>query len=384
MKALMRFIAVAGALMLFAGCGDGQQETWMSRVEITPPPADLTFDEAFAKDRDIRFSMPEGIVLGQIGHIVISSKGDLIVEDSYLKTLFQTDAEGNYLRQIGVRGVGEGEYYHITQLALDKSDDLYIQSIGEGIKYMVYSGDPYELKREVSVPVSAYIDHVVITEKGNIYASKVDSKHALFRFDSDFTQIDSMYQVEDERTATALHRYHNTILTPKRGGGFYFMYPTAYEIHQYSEQGELEKTLFSAYKSKHRDGIKPFPSDLDPDDWNPQIEKWFAEHIVRYQLFECGPNLLVLTQYRRGIGGVYEFYLNIMDNNGKSIVDGIRLPARHSLVTIKDSELYIRIQGEFNEATGETGDPHLAVYRLNDLEGVAQGGLAFSGSRVGE
>ena len=381
MKTLLHFNSVVGAMVIFAGCSNDQPA---DRVAITPPAADLSFDEAFVKDRDIHFNIPEDIVIGQIGYIEINSKGDLIVHDSYLKTLFQTDAEGNYLRQIGVRGAGEGEYYHITQLDLDKSGDLYIRSLGEGIKYMVYSGDPYELKREVSVPVSAYVDHVVITEEGNIYASKVDGKHALFRFDSDFTQIDSMYQVGDERLATALHRYHNTIITPKTRGGFYFMYPTVYEIHQYSEQGELEKTLFSEYRSKHRDGIKPFPADLDPNDWNPTIEEWFSGHIVRYQLFECDPNLLVLTQYRRGIGGVYEFYLNVMDKDGKSLVDGIRLPERHSLATIKGSDLYIRIQGEFDEATGETSDPHLAVYRLNDLEGAAQGGLAFSGSRVGQ
>ena len=382
MKTLLHFISAVGAMVICAGCSSDQPA---DRVAITPPAADLSFDEIFIKDRDIHFNMPEDIVIGQIGYTEINSKGDLIIQDSYLKVLFQTDAEGNYLRQIGVRGGGEGEYYHVNQLSLDKSGDLYIRSIGEGIKYMVYSGDPYELKREVSVPVfSTYVDHFVITEEGNIYASKVDGKHSLFRFNSDFTQIDSMYQVEDERTATALHRYHNTIITPKTGGGFYFMYPTVYEIHQYSEKGELEKTLFSEYRSKHRDGIKPFPADLDPNDWNPTIEEWFSGHIVRYRLFECDPNLLVLTQYRRGIGGVYEFYLNIMDKDGKSLVDGIRLPERHSLATTKGSELYIRIQGEFDETTGETSDPHLAVYRLNDLEGAAQGGLAFSGSRAGQ
>lgn len=378
MKTLIRFIAVAGAMMLFAGCGDERKEAYMGRMEITPPLVDLTFDEAFVKDRDIRFNMPEGIVLGQISYIVINSKGDLIVSDWFLKTLFQTDAEGNYLRQIGRQGGGKGQYYHITKLAIDKSDDLYIESVSEGIKYMVYSGDPYKLKKEVSVPTSAFIDHFVITEEGNIYASKVDGKRALFRLDDDFTRIDSLYPVEDQRTATALHRYHNTILTPKEGGGFYFMYPTVYEIHQYSERGELERTLFSHYRSKHRDGIRPFPVGLAPNDWNSKIEGWFANHIVRSELFECDPNLLVLMQYRKKIGRVYEFYLNVMNKDGTSLVDGIRLPEGHSLVTIKGSELYFRIEGEFNEATGEMSDPYMAVYRFNDRTGA--GKIAFSRS----
>ena len=194
------------------------------------------------------------------------------------------------------------------------------------------------LRGEVPDPNSQYIDHLVGTEEGHIYASQVDLRmdgiHALFRFDDHFKVIGSLYPVEDQRTATVLHRFHNTILTPKTGGGFYFMYPTTYEIHQYSGQGELEQTLFSAYQSKHRDGIKPFPSDLNPYDWNPKIEAWFAEHIVRDRLFECGSDLLVLVQYRREVGNKYQFYLNLLYKDGHSVADGIRVPAKHRPLTV--------------------------------------------------
>lgn len=84
------------------------------------------------------------------------------------------------------------------------------------------------------------------------------------------------------------------------------MYPTTYEIYRYSEQGELEQTLFSSYQSKYRDGIKPFPS----------------------------------------------------------VADGIRLPAKHTLKAVAGSELYFVVKGEFDEATGKTSDPYVAVYRL--------------------
>jgi hypothetical protein len=365
MKNLLPFIIVFGTVVLSAGCGDDPPKR---RVEITPPMTELTFDEAFVKDRDIYFNMPEGVVLGTINHVEVDSKGDLIVSDLTQGTIFLADAEGNYLWQIGARGGAEGEYFSIINVRLAPNGDLYITSAGEGLKYTVFSGGSYEFKREISSSFSQAIDHFVVTEGGHIYASQVDLRtdgiHALFRFDDNFKVIDSLYPVEDQRTAMALHRYHNTILTPKTGGGFYFMYPTTYEIHQYSEQGALEQTLFSEYKSKHRDGIKSFPDDLDPYDWNLKIEAWFAEHIVPRLLFECGSDLLVLMQYRREVGNKYALYLNLLYKNGHSVADGIRVPANQIPMTVDRSELYCMVKNEFDEATGETSDPYVAVYRL--------------------
>lgn len=362
------FISVV-SMVLFAGCGDELAER---RVEITPPVTELTFDEAFVKNREIHFQMPEGVVLGLIRNLAVDSRGTLIVADFTQGTIFLADAEGNYLRQVGAQGGAEGEYFHVIELLLAPNDDLYIGSLGEGLKYMVFSGDSYEFKREIPDPNSQNIDHLVVTEGSHIYASLVDLRmdgiHSLFRFDDNFKVTGSMYPVKDQRTATALHRYHNTILTPKTGGGFYFMYPTTYEIHQYSEQGELEQTLFSTYQSKHRDDIKPFPSDLDPYGWNPKIEAWFAEHIVRSQLFECGPDLLVLEQYRRKVDNKYQYYLNLLYKDGHSVADGIRVPAKHRLLTVTGTELYFEVEGAFDEATGEVDGPHVAVYRLKSAK----------------
>ncbi len=364
MRSLLPFIA----LVVLAGCGGGDVSE--GRVEITSPAAELAFDEAFVKDRDIYLNMPEGVVLGTINSIKVNSKGNLIIGDLTQQTLFLADAEGNYLRQIGARGGAEGEYFTITELLIAPNGDLYICTTGEGIKYIVFSGDSYAFKREVSEPdLSKYIDDFIVTEGGHIYASQVDlqtdGSHALFRFNDTFEVIDSLYPVADQRTATALHRYHNTILIPKAGGGFYFMYPTTYEIHQYSEQGQLEQTLFSASASKHRGGIKPFPANLNPYRWNPQIEAWFAEHIVPRRLFEWGSDLLVLGQYRREVGGTYQLYLNLFYKDGHSVADGIRLPSDHLPLEVAGSELYCRVEGEFDEVTGEASDPYIAVYRLN-------------------
>ena len=375
MKNLLSFVVIFGSMMLLAGCGDDPPKR---RVEITLPATDLTFDEAFVKDREIHFNMPEDVVLGTINHVEVDSKGNLIVADFTQQTVFLADAEGNYLRQIGTQGGAEGEYFSINELLLAPNGDLYIWTVGEGLKYMVFSGGSYEFKREVTDPNSQFIDHLVVTEGSHIYASQVDLRmdgiHALFRFDDNFKMIGSLYPVEDQRTATALHRYHNTILTPKTGGGFYFIYPTIYEIHQYSEQGTLEQTLFSTYQSKHRDGIKPFPADLDPYGWNPKIEAWFAEHIVPRLLFEWGSDLLVLMQYRREIGGTYQLYLNLLYKDGHSVADGIRIPAKHIPMAVVGMEMYFVVKGEFDEATSETSDPYVAVYRLNDHK------IAFSRS----
>ena len=367
MKNLLPFIIVFGTVVLSAGCGDAPLKR---RVEITPPMTELTFDEAFIKDWDIYFNMPEEVVLGTINHVEVDSKGDLIVSDITQGMIFLADAEGNYLWQIGARGGAEGEYFSIINVRLAPNGDLYITSAGEGFKYTVFSGGSYEFKREVSSDFSQAIDHFVVSEGGHIYASQVDLRtdgiHALFHFDDNFKVINSLYPVEDQQTATALHRYHNTILTPKTGGGFYFMYPTTYEIHQYSEQGALEQTLFSEYKSKHRDGIKPFPDDLDPYGWNPQIEAWFAEHIVPRLLFECGSDLLMLIQYRREVGGTYQLYLNLLYKDGHSVADGIRVPANHIPMAVVGTKMYFAVKGEFDEVTGETSDPYVAVYRFND------------------
>ena len=305
------FIGIVGAMVLLVGCSTDPPLS-PRRVEITPPVADLTFDEAFVKDRDIHLDIPGNVVLGGIGHTLVDAKGDLIIVDHIQKTVFQTDTEGRYLRQIGARGGGEGEYFHIWRPRLAPNGDLYFFSFGASDKYLFFGGDSYAFKQEIPAPNSQLIDHMVLTEGGHWYGSQVDvmdigavevradGQYALFRFDDHLNKVADLYPVEDKRTGRALNRYHNTVLTPKRGGGFYFIYPTAYEIHQYSEQGTLKQTWFSTHKSKHRDQIKPFPSDLDPVNWTPRHSEWFAEHIVRSRLFEFGPDLLVLTQVSLG------------------------------------------------------------------------------------
>ena len=387
MKNQIQFIAIVGAMVLLAGCGDDQSAI---RIEITPPAADLMFGETFVKDREIYLQMPENVVLGQIGYTLVDAKGNLIVLDTIQNTIFQTDTEGHYLRQIGGRGGAEGEYLKIMKPQLAPNGDLYLYSLGGSRKYLFFSGDSYKFKREVPNPNPQVIDHIVITEGGHIYGSQVDvidagsagvredGQYALFRFDDNLNKVAGLYLVEDKRTGRALNRYHNTVLTPKRGGGFYFIYPTTYEIHQYSEQGELEQTWFSEYKSKHRDVIKPLPAGLDPVTWTPKHSEWFAEHIVRSRLYECGPDLLVLSQYRRVVRGKPEYYLNLLYKDGHSVTDGIRLPANHRLLTVAGTELYFAVEGAFDEETGEAGDPYIAVYRLNDREGA--GKSAFSRS----
>ncbi len=386
-KLIPSFIGIAGisTMAIFAGCGDVSED----RVEITPPAADLAFDEAFIKDRDIHLQMPEDVVLGGIGYVLVDAQGHLIVMDHIREMIFQTDAEGRYLRQIGARGGAEGEYFSPLIPRLAPNGDLYLYSLG-GSKYLFFSGDSYEFKRELPDPIPQLIDHMVLTEGGRFYGSQVDvidagsagvqedGQYALFRLDDTLNKVAFLYPVEDQRTGRALNRYHNTVLTAKRGGGFYFIYPTAYEIHQYSEQGELEQTWFSEHKSKHRDRIKPFPADLDPVDFTPKHAEWFAEHIVPRLLLECGPDLLVFAQYRRVVRANPEGYLNLFYKDGYSVADGIRVPADHMLLTVEGTELYFAVEGAFDEATGEAGDPHIAVYRLNDRHGAGQ--RAFSRS----
>lgn len=378
-KNRIRVIAVVGAMAMFAGCGDDQSARG---VEISPPAAELEFDEAFVKDRDIHLQMPEDVVLGDIHLGMVDSKDNLILVDSTQWMVFLTDAEGHYLQQIGTRGGAEGEYFYVLKVLLDSNGDLYIHTVGEGMKYLVFSGDSYTFKREIPDPNPQYVDHVVFTQGGNIYASEVYSDYALYSLDEHFNKTATFYPVQDQRTAMALFRYHNTVLTPKTGGGFYFMYPTSYKIHQYNEQGKLQQTLFSTYRSKHRDGIKPFPDDVNPKNWTPKHVQWIAEHIFPFQLFECDPDLLVLTQLNSKINGEWKSYLNILYKDGHSVADGIRVPDNYSLLTVNGTELYFLVEGAFAEETGETSDPYVAVYRLNDREGV--GKKAFSRSRDGQ
>lgn len=386
----MLFIIVVGTLVFLAGCSRDQPA---SRIEITPPAADMTFDEAFVKDRDIHFQMPEDVVLGQIGPTVVNSKGDLIVLELTQWTIFKVDAKGNYLRPIGARGGAEGEYFYVIKMLLAPNGDLYIHSVGESKKFIILFGDSYAFKREIPDPNLMLIDRIVITDGGHIYGSQVDvidggsdgvqekGTHALFRLDDHFGKVASFYPVKDKRTGRALNRFHNTVLTPKRGGGFYFIYPTTYEIHQYSEQGALERTLFSTYRSKYRNSIKPLPPGLDATDWTPKHKEWITEHIFPFNLFECG-DLLVLEQTNHTVSGEWEGYLNLLYKDGRSIADGVRVPANHSLLTVAGSEFYFVVEGAFDEASGETSDPYIVVYRINDRTGA--GKSAFSRSRGGQ
>jgi DNA-binding beta-propeller fold protein YncE len=92
----------------------------------------------------LKFSFPsesdiiKGIYLKAPKHLVADEDGNIYVTDSYQNIVLGFDLSGQFIRKIGQRGEGPGEFNKPSLIAVDRHRNIYVQEAGN-LRLQIYN-----------------------------------------------------------------------------------------------------------------------------------------------------------------------------------------------------------------------------------------------------
>jgi hypothetical protein len=110
--------------LLLSGCRGGQTEADRDTEEISQLSMDLLLEIGLP-------SQPVEHQLGEPFSVVTDSSGNIYIADESDQSIKTFDREGNYLKSIGGRGRGPGEFMNMSIMTTAGKDTLLIQDRGK-------------------------------------------------------------------------------------------------------------------------------------------------------------------------------------------------------------------------------------------------------------
>ncbi len=166
------------ALALLASCGDaesddrgwaGSIETVDGRVTVRNPPVGLWGAGEYGRmSSNLRIGALEGDgpdVFGDVTGIAVSLRGEIAVLDGQAQAVRVFGATGEYLRTIGRKGAGPGEFDRALAIHFDQDDRLWVVDAGNA-RYEVFDPEGRRLRRTPRGGGSTIGDPGAMTEGG--------------------------------------------------------------------------------------------------------------------------------------------------------------------------------------------------------------------------
>lgn len=153
MKYSILRIILAALVVLGASCGRRQSDK-DGEAEIPAVSFSLTEKSADLSSLDISFltlEQTDKSVVGDIGAIE-TCDSTFILSDSSNYVLLEFNRNGKFIRQIGTRGNGPGEYIDVTSFFFDKTKNIVGVYDEQQSKLLLYDYTTARLKEELEFP----------------------------------------------------------------------------------------------------------------------------------------------------------------------------------------------------------------------------------------
>lgn len=249
----------------------------------------------------------EHYMFGESVFFNTDEKGNFYVTDWDRKRILMYDPKGKYLRTIGRKGQGPGEFQNISIARFDKEGHIYVTDISNR-RISFFDADGNFL-RQINMP--AIFENLHMNSRGHLISSRtmrmdtesgMGFKIAYGVFDENFKLISEFYsrisdfKPPEGRDMTSMAKFTARILSsiayqPRPvyvvadNDLIFFGFPDKYEIDVYSPEGNKIKTIAREYdpiKVEEKDKIyfqenlaKPFLRD-NPEDYAKEAIRFIS------------------------------------------------------------------------------------------------------------
>lgn len=215
--------------------------------------------KSFSLTEELSIGVEDGdpnYVLGfRVRGIAENSKRHIFVLDAQFDRVQEYDSSGTYVRTIGQKGEGPGDFRFPTVLTIDRLDSLYVADRG---KIIVFSPNG-EYVREISIPhPDAGIQSLVLDQEHNIYfAGATRTNHrVIHKYDwrdgtvSSFCETYREQGFDGRKAGQAETLYGGGVIALDAMNRIIFTRRFPYEIRRFSPQGELLTVISREHDSK--------------------------------------------------------------------------------------------------------------------------------------
>ena len=235
--------------------------------------------------------------------------------------LFNID--GTFIRSIGSRGQGPGDFLNISSLAVDKNNKrLYVSS---GSKIICYDSDGNFLKESKIAPELLPVKDInyvnsellIVVERVDMADSKGPFQHSVVYKLNDNLQIIDSCTIRDtyfDQTSKYVHIYQNFILYGNNIIQLY--YSDIYNKMQNPLEPVLRDTLYSIKKNHLIPELKLLFK-------NDGIDGYGNKHIQLYNIYRSSRYVFALYRNDNRMG-YYYFCYDITKKNGYNMKNGYK------------------------------------------------------------
>lgn len=156
-------------LLIFGCAKDSEKNISQSKISVSQ----IKFDNVFNETSSFRLELTDSSIIGIPRALVIRDDGSILVTDvTITKKLFLFDSLGNFVKVIGKKGSGPGEYMEPSCISVDKRNNIYL--VDNTLRRMNEFNVNGTFLRAFSLP--SPVAQIAIDSAGVIY---IDQQHNL-------------------------------------------------------------------------------------------------------------------------------------------------------------------------------------------------------------
>lgn len=366
-KRTIYLLLLVPVLIISLSCSRGGKENNFSGVikkdEIVKKHPVLasdakSFEDVFVADKEIQLETRKDNPIGSNAVLRIGPRDQYLVLDRFdTKMAYLFDSLGFFVRTIGTKGKGPGEYEAPNAPAFDQSGNIYVHDM---VRLVVNKYD-HEGKYLMQLQVKKLFDKLCIDPDGNLLLyspiglNKGDA--TVYKFDSVGNLISTFGPLPESFTAEG-GSFGGGIAIDSAGRVCQIT-PYEYRVQVYSNNGELLQS-FGEPPSYFRPLSKPTQS---PQSGQQALGSFHASwtHIWNFFLFD---NSIVMILTGDNIHGKDDYHLDLYDLAGNAIRTSLHCTYELAMMSfVKGSSVYVLVQEEPDEK-GKVRNPKVVRYRM--------------------
>ena len=342
-KVISIFCILSVIVILFS-C-QKQKAEWKGTIEeengvivVKNPKEPMYGEEVFSLEEELSIGEAEGreeYMFSDIRSMAVDDAGRIYVLDwkeIHVKVL---DQDGTYIRTIGEKGQGPGEFIMPFNVSIIRQNELVVDDFRRRLAIFSLEG---EFKKNLQVAKIGLL-RIDIDSEGNLVGVVVvrdeeNPRYELKKFDS---ELNYLYSLGDSPlpSLSGFNPFMGIILSQIDNNDQVICgYPESYEINVFDKKGNLTRKIIKDYDPVEitEEEIKEVTEGMPPEQ-KLSIPKYHSAY--RWFTADDEGRIFVMTHERVDEGDVY--YYDVFDSEGKFIV---KIPLKTRPYVLKKGKLY--------------------------------------------
>jgi len=337
-------VFVLTVLLMLVACGP-QKTEWKGTIEqengvtvVKNPKEPMYGEGVFSLEEELIIGEAEGreeYMFSQIRSIAVDNVGRIYVLDARESQVEVFDQNGTYIRSIGKRGQGPGEFTRPLSISITGQNDLVVDDIPSRLALFSLEG---EFKKNINTAKIGLLRIEIDSEMNMVGIAIVreeeNPRYELKKFDSELNYLHSLGS-SPLPSAAGFNPFSGTLLCQiDNNDQVVCGYPEDYEIEIFDKEGKLRKKIIKEYDPIEitKEEIEEVTEGMPPD-IKLSIPKYHSAY--RWISIDDEDRIYVMTWERASEGEGY--YYDVFDPEGKYIA---KVPLKTRPFVLKNKKLY--------------------------------------------